>query len=113
MRNRIFPTAVQGRNLLAVATPGIDTTTLRSLFPDPVFLVSSSVLWFLRQHGGFDTAILQPNAWRVASSVDVGGKSEEMKQRIRTVRRTFADVGGRFANRIHTHEVAGSSPAPP
>ncbi len=32
---------------------------------------------------------------------------------IRSSRRTLVDYGGMSSNRIHTHEVAGSSPAPP
>ena len=59
------------------------------------------------------TAKLQPNGWIVAVSGDGGGICYPAKPRISGDRRTLADNGGALSNRIHTHEVAGSSPAPP
>ncbi len=47
------------------------------------------------------------------SSVDIGGISEVTRPRISSSWRTLVDFGGTFWNRIHTHEVTGSSPAPP
>src|SRR5712692_7076762 len=38
---------------------------------------------------------------------------ESDETRISGGRRTLVDNGGRLSDRIHTHEVAGSSPAPP
>src|SRR5439155_11576541 len=46
-------------------------------------------------------------------SVDMGGNSQFTKACIHSGQPTLVNTGGRMPNRIHTHEAAGSSPAPP
>ena len=45
--------------------------------------------------------------------MNTGGIPGIAHLRISSGRRTSLDVGGSLLDRIHTHEVAGSSPAPP
>ena len=59
------------------------------------------------------TAKLQPNGWIVAVFRGRWWNLGSDETRISGGRRTLVDNSGMLSNRIHTHEVAGSSPAPP
>src|SRR5713226_6502377 len=59
------------------------------------------------------TAKLQPNGWKMAVFHGRWRNLGSNETHIDGRRRTLVDNGGMLSNRIHTHEVAGSSPAPP